>query len=339
MKCGHRLALALAGALLLAVVFASVPGSTRWMRTLHDSAHGPVFGCIAVLMLFILRARPRFGAMPARIQYLIALLGAASLGAASELAQMPTGRDASLVDLGHDVLGALAFLAIFSAFDSRLNREGKPRRATRAGIVLVGVSALGILAAPMGRALMEYQRRDASFPVIADFTSRYDRYFVGRRGVLIESAVMPPAWAERTHESAMRVHFLPAPYPGIDLFELSPDWRKYSALVMDLTNPTQVPLELSLLVMDAHHDYALEDRYSTALQLPPATRRRIRIPMEDIEAGPPGRSIDLANMAGIVMFRTRHSQADEMYVSRVWLEGLPVGGGSQTGEAQAGLQN
>lgn len=321
MKCSHRLALVLAGALLLAVIFASAPGSARWMRTLHDSAHGPVFGCIAVLGLFVLRAHPRFGAMPVRTQYLIALLAAAWLGAASELAQMPTGRDASLVDLGHDVLGALAFLAIFSVFDARLRGEGKPRRAIRAMVVLAGVCALGILAAPMAHALMEYHRRDANFPVIADFTSRYDRYFVGRNGALIEPVRMPAAWAERASESAMRVRFLPAPYPGIDFFELSPDWRHHSALVMDLTNPTPIPLELSLLVMDVHHDYALEDRYSTTLQLPAATRRRIRIALKDIEAGPPERSIDLANMAGIVMFRARHSQAAEMYVSRVWLEG------------------
>jgi len=319
---GLTIALALTGALFLAVVFVSAPGPARWVRTLHDSAHGPIFGCIAVLVLIILRIRSPSGTRGASApwqQYLIALGVAVLLGGASELAQIPTGRDASFADLRHDVLGALGFLALFSVFDPHLRRRGELRMAGRAVIVLIGVCALVILASPMARALVEYHRRDAQFPVIADFTNRYDRYFVGQAGASIGPMQMPARWAGQPSEATMRVSFLPAPYPGIDFFELVPDWTAYSTLILDITNPTTTTLELSLLVMDAHHDYALENRFSTTLTLPPATRRRVRIQLRDIASGS-GFPIDLAAMAGIVLFRTQGSLADEMYLSGVRLE-------------------
>ena len=39
------------------VVFAPVPGDTRLLDTLHDAAHGPIFGSIALLVLLWLRGR------------------------------------------------------------------------------------------------------------------------------------------------------------------------------------------------------------------------------------------------------------------------------------------
>ena len=43
------------GILLVAVVFAPVPGHKVWISRLHDFAHGPIFGCVAVLLLIALR--------------------------------------------------------------------------------------------------------------------------------------------------------------------------------------------------------------------------------------------------------------------------------------------
>lgn len=319
MKLSYRFALALIAILLVTVVLAPVSGSTRWMRTLQDSAHGPVFGCIALLALGILRTRPRFESQAPWRQYLIALGVAALLGVASELAQIPVGRDASFADVRHDLLGALAFLAVASVFDRRLHRAAQ-RHVARVGIFLVAACALGVLAAPMARAVVEYQRRDASFPVIADFSHRFDRYFVSQNVTAIEAAGLPPPWSTRANESAMRVTFLAGAYPGIDFFELLPDWSAYSTLALDLTNPTSSPLVLTLLVLDADHDYELEDRYTGSVIVPASTRRVTRVALADIEAGPPQRRIDLRRIDRVVLFRDQACEAGEMYVSRVWLE-------------------
>ena len=50
-------------------------------------------------------------------QYAIAFIVAVASGIATELAQIADGRDASWIDVRNDVLGALAFLLLFAAFD------------------------------------------------------------------------------------------------------------------------------------------------------------------------------------------------------------------------------
>ena len=52
----RQIALLLVGVLLVAVVFAPIPGAaTRWVEALHDTAHGLVFGCVALLLLLAAR--------------------------------------------------------------------------------------------------------------------------------------------------------------------------------------------------------------------------------------------------------------------------------------------
>ncbi|MET0535715.1 MAG: VanZ family protein, partial [Steroidobacter sp.] len=118
MKRAHVIALALIAILLAAVVFAPVPGDTRWIRTLHNSAHAPIFGCVALLALFVIRSRWQQSNLIS--QYTLALAAVFGLGVITELLQIPAGRDASFEDALHDVIGALAFLGIFAAFDPRV---------------------------------------------------------------------------------------------------------------------------------------------------------------------------------------------------------------------------
>src|SRR5690606_7680685 len=173
-KRAYGIALLAIGILLCLVVFAPVPGDTRWIKTLHNSAHAPIFGCVALLSLVIIRARPRLATWRPAKQYAVALMVALSLGLLTELLQLPTGRDASLQDALNDVIGAVALLGIFAAFDEqvRLLRHG---RAVRAVAAVIGIVALAVAAAPATRVAIKYQQRDHRFPVLADFTERYDR--------------------------------------------------------------------------------------------------------------------------------------------------------------------
>jgi VanZ family protein len=319
-KRAYGLALLVIGILLAAVVFAPVPGDTRWIRTLHNSAHAPIFGCVAVLSLFIIRAESRFAALGLKAQYALALVVAFGLGILTELLQIPAGRDASFEDALHDTIGALAVLGIFAVFDSRV-------RALSRGVVvrfaaaIVGVVSLAIAAAPVTRAAMKYQQRDERFPVLADFTERYDRYFIFQKSAEFSSAQMPAPWAERTDERAMRVRLLDGPYPGLDFIEVPPDWRGYSTLAVDLTNPTPLSLQLVLRVHDSQHNNQPNDRFSRRFELPPGTRQVIRIPLRDIAAGPRERTLDLRQVAGVIIFRTEDSpRAEELLLSRAWLE-------------------
>lgn len=320
MKRVHVIALTLIAILLAAVVFAPVPGGTRWIRTLHNSAHAPIFGCVSLLMLLVSRSHPRLQTLGLIGQYVLAFAAALALGVLTELLQIPAGRDASFEDALHDTIGALAFLGVFAAMDARI--RSLPQNAPiRFAAAVVGLVSLGIAVAPVTNAALEYQRRDARFPILADFTQRYDRYFILQQSAEFAPAKMPEPWARAKDESAMRVRLLDGPYPGLNFIELVPDWTGYTSLAVDLTNATPMNLQLVLRVNDARHDNQPEDRFSKRFELPAGTREVLRIPLQDIEAGPKTRRLDLHQVAGLIIFRANDSPpAGEVYLSRVWLE-------------------
>lgn len=313
-------ALALILILLAAVVFAPVPGDTRWLRTLHNSAHAPIFGCVALLALVVVRAHPRLEPISLRWQYLLALAAVLLLGVVTEILQIPAGRDASVEDALHDTIGALAFLGVFAVFDARVRTVPRSHMIRfAAGIVAAG--SLATAAAPVTRAAIKYQQRDQRFPVIVDFSQRYDRYFILQRSAEFSPATVPNPWATAAAEPALRVRLFDGEYPGMEFIELLPDWSGYSTLAVDLTNPTPLNLQLVLRVHDATHANQPADRFGKRVELPARTRQVIRIPLREIAAGPRTRTLDLRRVAGVIVFRTQDSPpAGEMYLSKMWLE-------------------
>ena len=306
------------GILLVVVVFAPVPGDTRFLDKLHDAAHGQVFGGIALLILLWLRTRmipaSRFAVLK---QYAIAFTLAAVLGIATELAQKVIGGNASWIDVRNDALGAMAFLLLFVPFDRRLAAFIRPAATALAVLAFVAVQA--VITAPLTRSALEYRKRDRVFPVIVDFTREYDRYFVRQNRAAVGPIAMPERWKSMPAEAAMLVSLQGGLYPGLNLIEPQPDWSAYSTLLLDLTNPGAAELILVLRIHDDIHDQAFSDRFNRRLSLPPFTREVVRIPLEDVRRAPRGRSMQLDSIAGLVLFSPVPWHGD-FYVSRVWLE-------------------
>ena len=107
----------------------------------------------------------------------------------------------------------------------------------------------------------------------------------------------------------------------MNFIEVPPDWSGYTTLAVDFTNPTPMNLQFILRVHDARHDNQPEDRFGRRFELPAGTRDVLRVPLQDIAAGPKTRRLDLQRVAGMIIFRTDDSPpAGELYLSRVWLE-------------------
>jgi len=315
----RRIALPLVGILLVAVVLAPIPGSTRWIKALHDTAHGAIFGFVAILLLFAGRRDVRLGRMPPWTGYVLAFFTSALLGVATELAQIPVGRDATFSDAGRDVLGALAFLLLFAAFDPALQQGHAMLR--RSVLVLLALPLLGVVVKPGIEAAAAYARRAAQFPVLADFSARFDGYFIQPNWSVLTLASPAQEYARHDGEQALRVLFQPGPYPGVDFFEPAPDWSGYTTLALDVTNPHSSPLELLLRVHDTDHSKLFEDRFNKVLHVAPQTRATLRVALEEIRSAPRGRAMDMQRIADLLFFRTDSASAvEEIYVTRIWLE-------------------
>ena len=133
------LLLGAAGAVLAVVLFGQIPGGGRWASELGNSAHGPAFAIVTLILIALLRQVPSRNASILR-DYSLAIAGALLLGALIELMQLATGRDASFSDLGRDTLGTLAATGLFTLVDPRV-RALPSRRTTRLVGLLVGVTS------------------------------------------------------------------------------------------------------------------------------------------------------------------------------------------------------
>jgi hypothetical protein len=315
----RQVALPLVGILLVSVVYAPISGSTRWVAALHDTAHGVIFGCIALLLLLAARRDDRLGRMRPWTGYVLSFCGSGLFGVATELAQIPVGRDATFSDVGRDALGALAALGLFAVFDPFL----QARRAISRRILplLLALPLLVLVVKPGVEAAIAYARRAVGFPVLADFSARFDDYFVQPNWSALALASPPREYARQDGERALHVQFQPGPYPGVAFFEPAPDWSGYTTLALDVTNPSSAPLHLLLRVYDAKHTMLFEDRFNKELHVAPQTRATLRVPLEEIRSAPRGRAMDMQRIADLLFFRTdAASVVEEIYVTRIWLE-------------------
>ena len=130
---------------------------------------------------------------------------------------------------------------------------------------------------------------------------------------------MPLAYAHAPRETALRVPLTGRVYPGVNLEEPSPDWRGFSTLVVEVTNPTKFELHLAIRVHDRTHQQSFDDRFNMAVQLGAGERRRIEIPLETIRTAPNGRTMDMAHIAGVMVFRDSPGGAREFWLNRVEL--------------------
>lgn len=322
MVVNSRLFLLLAATVPIGLVLGfTLPAQPKILGVLNDLAHAPVFGLFALIVLRLLHLRRQPNA--ARLSdYGIALLIATGVGGLIELIQSVMERDAELEDLLADTLGAGCALGMMLA----LNRRTRPARIKSAG--RIAAATLGLLCGlwallPLGQAAIAYFDRAAEFPVVARFSSPRDLYFISSPTARLSLRPLPEHWARPDNALSLRIDYSAgAAWPGASHDEPEPDWRGFSALALDLTNPAKAPLHLAVRVHDAAHDQRYEDRFNRAFEVMPLSRTVLRIPLRDIAAGPVGRSLDLAQIAGIVVFEDSESAPADgfFYLNKLWLE-------------------
>jgi hypothetical protein len=302
------------GILLVAVVFSPDPGTSFAIGALHDFAHAPIFGCVALLILIWLKKRST-RTWSVATEYLTAFAGAVLLGLATEIAQKFTARDPSWFDLRSDALGAAAFCSLFAAFDRRISGS-----AMRICAALVGVALLIFHSLPLARVGLAYAHRNQAFPTLFDAEDPRADKFVAPLRSEIEYIALPPMFAKQANEPTLHVRFTSGPWPGLDLDEPCPDWSGYRTLMLDLANPSDAELSLAIRVHDRRHDWSFEDRFNHSFTLAPHTRTTYAIAIADIERGPAARRLEMREVADVMLFATEANTGRDLYVSRIWLE-------------------
>jgi hypothetical protein len=302
-----------------------LPSDKAWLRVCLDGSHGPIFAAVAVIIAAWLRARADergvAAAWPAWVIGVQALLATVALGIVVEYLQGLQDRPPSAFDVMTDTAGAAAGLALWLLW-TRPRPDGGATRDpdVRWALVAIALAGMAFVAWRPMQAAAAYAQRLAQFPVLAQFERTRDLYFVTPDGTGTGIAELPAPWSQRPGERALRLEFDAAHPPAVQIVEPSPDWRGYSVVAADLTNPGDTEILLVFRILDAGHDWTHADRFNLPFVVPPRTRVTVRASLTAVESAPAARRMDMARITNVMLFGRNNPAGGELYVSRLWLE-------------------
>jgi hypothetical protein len=180
---------------------------------------------------------------------------------------------------------------------------------TRLTLEAIALLSGALIVVPTALTTVAYLQRASLLPQLVQLNSRLGRHFL----IASEAHIVSTT-------GALLVQPDRGNWPGISLEEVWPDWRRYSALVIDLTNPGPESFRIFVRVDDRRPDPQYKDRYNQQFQLAPKTRQVIRISLLEIQSAPSGAAIDLAHMQKIMLFEDGSTPTYAFYLNSLRLE-------------------
>ncbi|MEW8264975.1 MAG: VanZ family protein [Candidatus Thiodiazotropha sp.] len=267
-----------------------LPGDSRLMLSLQDSGHFLIFTLLMLALLWPYRNSPRPPVWP-----LVSLV--LLFGLLVELVQSLIGRQPSLYDLLMDLLGVAAGGILFFGLFKRSLSPGL-------GLAVAALLALAAFSLPIYW-LIVYQARAADFPQLINTDGSISNALIkGSRGGVVRRIAVEEDWRipmELGVKSCLYVSLQEGRWPGVSLFEPSPNWGGYRVLALTLYSDRADELTLTLRINDRNHNKQPEDRYSRRFTLHPGINR-ISVPLDEVEDAPEGRSMDLSAISKLMLF-------------------------------------
>lgn len=293
--------------LLLVLHFAAPPRGGRWLDTFYNSLHVPLFGIIAVGILYITPVH--WGSRNRLFVTICAVIGFSLL---SEVAQIPTGRDASLNDIVSNLLGGIGFVCIAGTFLPGLSVPKGWRRY----IILLGISLVTWSVLPLARVSAAYVERVQMLPSLMRFDARFATVFFS-----LQDAELSVQEDNGRGVASANILLKDGPWPGVVFGEVWPNWKPYTALVIEIDNPGPDALPINVRVHDRDHrgKQLFDDRFNRRIELAPG-RQTIHIKLADIEDAPAGRRMDMGNIDELIIFATAQESGRRLVLHDIRLK-------------------
>lgn len=302
--------LAISVGLLLLLHFYEPGPSGLWTKTVLKSLHVPVFGAVALSLFVMSGLRGNWNPVQRVAVVCTAIIALALL---SEGAQIAGPRDASIEDLISDWLGAGTAIL----FALALSRRHPFRPAARLGFALTGLASCLIALWPFISVSGAYIERILQQPVLVSFDARFGETFWRTQHTTLRLR-----HDQVTGKKIGIITLEEGAWPGILFNDVSPDWRGYSALVVELGLEGNAPLKINVRVHDRAHKLGKQpykDRFNLSYELQPG-RHTLRIPLEQIRNAPKDRQMDLSDIEGIVVFCSANNAGRQFQLVEIRLE-------------------
>jgi len=290
--------------LAVAMHLVDLPVTSKAGRALADNLHAPGFGFIAIaIWLLVRRTNAPMSSLVSTLAITVAL------AVVSEIAQIPGQRNASISDLGRDLLGIAGFLLLAVCSDAQLRR--RLCRSYRVALTLIGLTLTSMALQPTAVNSRVLVARALAVPSIATFDAPWEAGIyrpLTQEGL---ARISPPDGWPVQNGFALAVELVPTRYSGL-VIDTYPDWSDYESISFLAATLDGSSLTVEIRIHDALHDSTWGDRYNSKIVLTPSATR-FRIPLTDLQDSIVERQFDLARVAQIVIYKV-HATGDERLV-------------------------
>lgn len=306
-------------AAVLIQVFAELPDTRLIWQELQNSAHTVVFAPIAILILLLLQEAPNFFWQTPIKLYIAAGSISLLIAILTELMQLFTARDASLMDFVRDLAGILVGLGLYATIDSRIQAHRlMSEKKLKTGIFILSVFLFTASMLPLAFLSFAYLQRDAEFPVVANLSANWTQPFLHLNNAVISTDANNESQIE-AETRLTRVTFKRGIYPGFAIIETTSDWSAYSTFTLEIYSNKVQPFELVLRIHDEQHNYAYTDRFNTVLTINKG-KNFFHIPLEAIKKAPADRAMDMKKIKEFMLYSAQPAKGLSFYSGAMRLE-------------------
>lgn len=297
---------AISGLIIVSLLFMPLAAGNLWWREVFNSGHVILFLFISFVLYFRLSETLRFS--NSAIIYLLVLVTGLLLGVTIELLQGLLQRETSVDDIYRNFFGIISGLGMVSLRHQKLLSNKILMLIFSLGFLLLGTCSLFQIS-------RHYIQRANAFPVILDFNEGWFNSFVRFNRAEME------LYSGKTDDNnrLFRIRFDAGRYPGVSIIEPVPDWSAYSNLRFKVVSGHDKNMDLFVRIHDRKHDHNYQDRFNQKLIIHPGLNE-IVIPLAQIEKGPLNRELDLANIAGLIIFLSRVEKSQLLEISNIYLD-------------------
>jgi len=280
------------------------PEGTLWLDHLWDTGHVILF---VLWMIIAVRWLPLpLTAFFVATRALVLFAAAVSI----EYIQLHTGRDFSYMDMYLDACGiaigmrlSVPALGLLPTF---------PRYCVN--LLIVALAAVG-LREPFLYALDRFYM-EVQFPQLWSAAQPFPtlRFDDRRHYSIVDDTGI-------SNLPGLQKNFNTKEYSTLEWLEIKPDWRGYSVLNIDVTNPAPTPFDIVCRIHDEGHwarGGELNDRFNRTFTLQPGLNR-LAVNLADVESAPANRKMQMDKIVNLACFTMQLRNPRMAYFHDIWL--------------------
>ena len=112
---------------------------------------------------------------------------------------------------------------------------------------------------------------------------------------------------------SLKLSLFPSDYPGLDIIPRESDWKKYSELCLDVYNPQETMVQLSVRIDDRKGSPAFKERYNDSFALKPGMNH-VRIPLNSLARSGTGSPLNLTDISRLIFFVACPKKRVDLYL-------------------------